>query len=254
MDDGLGPSENSDTVPSLKLTRGTVEYEVQRRRRKTVGVTVRPDGSVQVHAPMRASLRSIRSVVEEFRPWIERKRRAALANVRRKRPRRFDDGETFPYLGGELTLRVVEAERHPVDAVVRAGDEVHVTVPVGLSVSNRRAVTRYALVRWLLCQAQEVFHRRHVLMSKRVGRAARRVVIKDMRSRWGSCGPSRRMSLNWRLIMAPLEVIDYVLVHELTHIFEDNHGKAFWRRVERAMPGFEPNRDWLKKNGAELEL
>lgn len=241
-------------MPSLKLTRGTVEYEVHRRRRKTVGVTVRPDGSVEVRAPMRASLRSIRDVVEDFRPWIERKRRAALANVRRKRSRRFDDGESLPYLGGELTLRVVETERHPVESVVREGGEVHVHVPSGLSVSNRRAVTRYALVRWLLAEAQEVFHRRHVRMAKRVGRSAKRVVIKDMRTQWGSCGRKRVMSVNWRLIFAPLTVVDYVLAHELTHILVPNHSPAFWRRVAEACDHWKESRAWLTRHGDELDI
>jgi predicted metal-dependent hydrolase len=241
-------------MPTLRLTRGSVQYELLRARRKTVGVTVRRDGAVEVRAPLRTSKREIQDVVEKFRPWIEKKRTEHMARERRLRARRFDHGNEVPYLGGALTLRVREVAGAPVEPPRRRGSTLEVRVAKGLSVPSRRAVIRHAVGMWLLGEAQRLFHERHVEAAKLVGSSAKKVVIKDMRSRWGSCGPSRRMSLNWRLIMAPLEVLDYVLVHELTHIFVDNHSKAFWRRVARAMPGYETSRDWLKQNGAELEL
>src|SRR5262245_16410801 len=97
---GSGEGPETGRVPELRLSHGTLPYEVHRRRRATVGVVVRPDGRVEVHAPKRASAREIRGVVEEFRPWIEKKRREALARVRRRRERRFDDGDPVPFLGG----------------------------------------------------------------------------------------------------------------------------------------------------------
>jgi len=241
-------------VPELRLSHGTVPYAVHRRRRRTVGVVVRPDGSVEVHAPQRSSATEIRSVVEEFRPWIEKKRREALERLRKLRSRRFDDGDDVPYLGETLRLRITETDAARADAVVRDGHTIAVAVPRDLTPTSRRAVVRFAVQRWLLAEAREIFHRRHVAMSKTVGHSARRVVIKDMRSRWGSCGPDRLMNLNWRLILAPESVIDYVLVHELTHIVEPNHSPAFWRRVGRTCGHFEESRDWLRVHGDDLEL
>lgn len=241
-------------MPTLRLTRGSVQYELLRTRRKTVGVHVRTDGAVEVRAPLRISKREVHEVVERFRPWIEKKRAEHLARTRKLRARRFDHDDEIPYLGRTLTLRVREVRGAPVQPPVRRGTFLEVRVAQGLSVPARRAVTRHAVGTWLLGEAQRIFHERHVLASELVGQSAKKVVIKDMRTRWGSCGPSRRMSLNWRLIMAPLDVIDYVLVHELTHIFVSNHSAAFWRRVGRAMPHYEPHRDWLKAHGAELEL
>jgi predicted metal-dependent hydrolase len=217
-------------------------------------VVVRPDGTVEVHAPKRSSASEIRSVVEEFRPWIEKKRREALERVRRRRARRFDDGDDVPYLGGNLRLRIDETESATDDAVVRDGGTLRVSVPPELTPGSRRAVVRFAVHRWLLDEARDVFHRRHVAMSRAVGQSARRVVIKNMRSRWGSCGPDRLMNLNWRLVLAPEAIIDYVLVHELTHITEPNHSPAFWRRVGRSCGHFEESRDWLRVHGDDLEL
>jgi predicted metal-dependent hydrolase len=80
------------------------------------------------------------------------------------------------------------------------------------------------------------------------------VIIKDMRTRWGSCGPNRLMNLNWRLVLAPERVLDYVLAHELMHIEEPNHSRAFWRRVAGVCPHWGDSRRWLRRHGEDLEL
>ncbi len=247
-----GPQTN--VVPELRLSRGTLPYEVHRRRRATVGVVVRPDGRVEVHAPRRASTREIRGVVEEFRPWIEKKRREALERVRRRNARRFDDGDEIPFLGGLVRLQVFERDQAEPDPVVLEGRTLEVTVPPGLTAPSRRAVARYAVQCWLLERAREVFHRRHVCIARRAGRSAVRVTIKDLRSRWGSCGPDGHMSLNWRLVLAPEQIIDYVIAHELAHITVPNHSPAFWRRVADACEHWAESRAWLRLHGDDLEI
>lgn len=229
-------------------------YEVHRRARRTVGVVVRPDGRVDVLAPQRTSEREIRTVVEEFRPWIEKKRREALERVRNRRIRRFDDGDEVPYLGETLRLRVIDDTRVPSAPVAREGERLVVRVEAGLSAADRGEAVRYAVRRWLLDEACRVFHGRHVAVSRLVGDAARHVVIKDMRTRWGSCGPDRRMNLNWRLILAPEPIIDYVLAHELSHIAEPNHSSAFWRRVAGVCEHYKDSRKWLRTHGDELDV
>ncbi len=241
-------------VPELRLSHGTCPYAVHRRPRRTVGVVVRPDGSVEVHAPKRTPDREIRGVVEEFRPWIEKKRREALLRLRRRRARQFDEGDEIPYLGGTLRLRIAETDGAPPEAVVKEGGSLHVSVPRDLTPTSRRAVARFAVQRWMLDEAREIFHRRHVAMAKETGHSARRVIIKSMRSRWGSCGTDRLMNLNWRLVLAPEKVIDYVLVHELTHIVEPNHSPAFWKKVAKSCAHFAESRAWLRTHGDDLEL
>ena len=241
-------------MPELRLSHGSCPYAVHRRPRRTLGVVVRPDGSVEVHAPKRSSETEIRNVVEEFRPWIEKKRREALHRLKKRRDRRFDDGDSVPYLGATLRLKIVESDAAPADAVVKDGGSLQVSIPPDLTPVSRRAVVRFAVQRWLLSEAREIFHRRHVAMARVVGQSARRVIIKNMKSRWGSCGPDRLMNLNWRLVLAPEKVLDYVLVHELSHIFEPNHSPAFWRRVGRACEHFEESRAWLRVHGDDLEL
>jgi predicted metal-dependent hydrolase len=196
----------------------------------------------------------VRRIVEKFRPWVERKREEVKDVLRKKRRRRFQDGDEIPYLGGTLRLSVLEQPRPAMDSVVREDDALVVRVPTELTPTARSAVVRYAVVRWLLDQATETFHQHHVAASKKVGDAAKRVVVKDMASRWGSCGPDRKMSLNWRLILAPPHVIEYVLVHELCHIEHPNHSRKFWDKVGKHCDRWREGRKWLRSHGDDMDL
>ena len=241
-------------MSSSEPVTGRLSYEIHRRRRRTIAISVRPDGTVDVHAPLRASKASIAEMVAEHEAWIEERRREHSERAARRVRRRFEHGDAVPFLGAELRLVLVDAAPgEPVD-VERRGDDLVVPVAPGLDASSRRVAAREAVGRWLLAHAADVFHDCHVAAARRVGEAAQSVVIKEMRSRWGSCGPTRRMSLSWRLVMAPRHVIDYVLVHELTHIRIPDHSGRFWRRVAEACPGWRASRDWLRKHGDDLEL
>jgi len=226
-----------------------------RRRRRSIGVMVRDDGTIEVRAPLRATRREIDAVLERHRAWLLERQREHTQRWRRRLARHFDDGDQVPYLGRQLRLCVlVSASRAVRVAPALLDDALTVWIAANLDVGQRRAASRESVGRWLLAQAGHVFHERHVAMSRRVGVAAVSVVIKDMRSRWGSCGPTRRMSLNWRLVLAPLEIIDYVLVHELTHIEHPDHSPRFWAAVARACPEWKTSRDWLQDHGADLEI
>jgi predicted metal-dependent hydrolase len=85
-----------------------------------------------------------------------------------------------------------------------------------------------------------------------LGVAYRRIEVRDQRTRWGSCSPGGTLSFNWRLVLAPLEVLDYVVVHELCHLREPNHSRSFWSLVESRRPGWREQRAWLREHGAEL--
>jgi len=229
-----------------------LEYDLHRRRRKSVGVLVRDDGTIEVRAPLRATLREIEKALDRHRAWLLDRQQEHRARWRRRLGRRFDDGDTIPWLGETLRLSVRESEAR--SEPVRRDDGLVVTLPAGLDVAGRRTAARDAVGLWLLDQAREIFHDRHVAMSALVGDAAVSVTIKEMSSRWGSCGTTRRMSLNWRLVLAPRDIIDYVLVHELTHIRHPDHSPRFWNAVADACPHWRESREWLRHRGADLEL
>jgi len=107
---------------------------------------------------------------------------------------------------------------------------------------------------WYRKQARNVLTERVEFFARKHGFKIGKIRVSSARTRWGSCSSKDTLSFTWRLVMAPLEVIDYVVVHELCHLKEMNHSKAFWTRVERILPDYKVHRKWLKENGVKLSL
>ncbi|HZL72606.1 MAG TPA: SprT family zinc-dependent metalloprotease, partial [Planctomycetota bacterium] len=154
--------------------------------------------------------------------------------------RRFVTGEPLPFLGEELTLEVTRGSA----GVERRGSK--------LVVSATRV--RAALEDWYAAQAERELPSRVEALACRFGIEVRRVRIGRGRSRWGSCSRNGSISLNWRLMLGPPDVLDYLVAHELSHVGHPNHSSKFWERVAELHPGFAESERWLRKNGRSLTL
>ncbi len=212
-------------------------YTVTRSpRARRVRVRVEDDGAVAVTLPRRAPLRAADDAVRELEPWIAR-RRAALARAR------ADLGRlpgTVPYLGETLTL-VAEPGRRQVH---RRGDTL--LVPDGDA--------REALERWYRRMARAEIAPRLDAACARAGRRYTGLTIRAQRTRWASCSSQGRMSFNWRLLLAPAPVLDYVVEHEVCHLEVLDHSPRFWALLEARMPDWRERSAWLRRYGAALTL
>jgi predicted metal-dependent hydrolase len=211
---------------------------------------VRP-GGVEVVAPLRMRAADIATFVEHNRAWIDAKLHA-LQRVLAAHPgsARLIDGGTILYRGQPVRLRVREGTRPQV----REATEIEVTVPAALADADREAAVERMLRRWLARSAHDdarSYVHRHGRRHDLVPAAVR---IKQHKRLWGSCTVSRVVNLNWRLILAPPAVFEYVVVHELCHLREANHQPPFWRLVGQILPDFEEHRRWLRQNGHLLTL
>ncbi|MBP7634138.1 M48 family metallopeptidase [Candidatus Ozemobacteraceae bacterium] len=156
-----------------------------------------------------------------------------------------------PYLGNRLAL---EVRRTPFadgrliehEGVIRAG------VPASVPDDRLKAEVRRMVENWLRAQAGRVLGERVRDLCRRHGLSIGTVTIKDTRSRWGSCSVRRNLNFNWRLVMAPPWVIDYLVVHETAHLDEMNHSDRFWRLVAQRCPDYRSHEAWLKTCGASL--
>jgi predicted metal-dependent hydrolase len=213
------------------------EYTVRRSdRARRVRVTVHPEGEVEVVLPRRARDREAAAAVAELRPWIERR----LAEAERLRERIAARGATVPYLGGVLAL-VAEPGRTRVH---RRGDTLH--VPGGDA--------RPALERWYRRMARDEVVPRLDDACDELGVGYASVRIGNQRTRWGSCSETGAMSFNWRLLLAPEDVLDYVVWHEACHLKHLDHSPRFWGLLERHVPDYREPKAWLRRNGATLVL
>jgi predicted metal-dependent hydrolase len=233
------------------LIQTAISYQLRRSARaKRLRIAVRP-GGVEVVAPRRMRDADIAAFVEQSRAWIDAKL-AALQRVLAAHPGspRLIDGSTILYRGEPIQLRVRAGARPQV----REGRGIELTVPAALGDVDREAVVERVLTRWLRWSAQNdallYVHRhgrRHDLMPAAVR-------IKQQKRLWGSCTAKGAINLNWRLILAPPAVFEYVVVHELCHLREPNHQAPFWRLVGHILPEFERQRRWLRANGHLLTL
>lgn len=153
----------------------------------------------------------------------------------------YRDGEPFPYLGKEYVLKILRYRSYQKPGVMLEGETLAV-----LTARADTATVEGAVKKWYRQQAGIVVAARVEYYQKALKEDVGTVRIKDVRSRWGSCSSKRNLNFNWRLVMAPPEALDYVVVHELCHLKEMNHSPAFWRLVEGILPDYRKQREWLK--------
>lgn len=213
-----------------------------RSKRKTIAIIVQRDGTVLVRAPLKAPDALIRQFVESKQGWIAEKKAQAQEQPA-QRARQFTAGERFLYLGQEYALSV--------ESGARAG----LRFEQGFSLNqNSQAEAPLLFEKWYRATARKVLTERVRLYAQKFGLKYTKIRISSARTRWGSCSSRGTLSFTWRLVMAPLEVVDYVVIHELAHLRVKNHSAVFWAEVGRMMPDFKRQRDWLKKNGRFLTL
>ncbi len=216
---------------------------VIRSRRKTIAIEVRADGEVWVRVPMRTSQQLIDRVLDDKSDWIARQVRAVQVHMQTHPIRRFQPGEQFLFLGQPVTLQF-----SPTLHKSRLQQQ-ELILP-----EANRPDARAALESFYRAQARAHLQQRVSDLAYVVGQRPNRVRLSSARTRWGSCSSKGAISLNWRLIMAPPAIIDYVVLHELTHLRIQNHSKDFWQLLSTWQPDCRQRRDWLKKHGHTLTL
>jgi predicted metal-dependent hydrolase len=248
-------------MPELDLDEESVAYRVRHSARaRRLRITVGPEG-VEVVVPVGAPARLVQSFVAQHRGWIAA-RTAALQRTLDAHPgaERLVDGAFIPYRGGTLALRVRASERralrvHLDEALhVLAPQPLQVLVPETVPAADREPLIERGLVRFLRRQVAgeaAALVARHGPPNDLVPRAIR---IKEQKRLWGSCTASGVINLNWRLILAPPAVLEYLVVHELCHLRERHHQPTFWQLVARLQPDFQRHRRWLKAHGHLLTL
>jgi predicted metal-dependent hydrolase len=212
-------------------------------RRKTIALIVQPSGRLIVRAPLRTSQKEIRLLVDKNAEWIRNKQELVKSTYTPVVPKRFLTGENFYFLGNPYPLEIVNAG------------------PPALTFDSKFYLSKTALPnarivfeRWYRKQALDTLTHRVQHFASLHGFRYTQVKISAARTRWGSCSARGNLSFTWRLVMAPLPVIDYVVVHELVHLKVRNHSRLFWDQVEKLLPDYKDRRSWLKEHGSSLNL
>lgn len=219
-----------------------LDYSVVYSDRKTLGITVERDRRIVVRAPRQATARQVERLVEQKKLWIFEKLH---------HPQKYDSGaglskelisgESFAYLGRNYRLEITDEDF----AGVRFSNRFYISKCFQSQAAD-------LLETWFREQAREKITPLVGEMARALGVTYNDILISDLKYRWGSCTPNDNLNFNWRLIKAPIYVINYVVAHELAHLLEPNHTARFWSIVYVQAPRYEKAKAWLKAHGLTL--
>ncbi len=222
-----------------------LEYTIVRSpRRRKLTITVERDRSVVVHAPVATAEEKIRRLVESRRQWIFEKTHHAQKYAELPHPpgKELVNGESALYLGRSYLIEISATDSGGIEFVQKF------RVPPNLA--DRRLE---AFRSWYIARAEEKIPPRARHHARQLGVEFSEASIVDNRYRWGSCTVKNNLTFNWRLIKAPMSVIDYVVVHELAHLIEPNHTPRFWNIIKAQIANMDKPKQWLKEHGQLLE-
>lgn len=234
-------------LPSCSLVTGgrRIAYTLKRSlRARRVWLRIGIGTGLVITVPARMPLSELNGIIKDKSAWIEKNLARAHGPVDKAARPGLKDGVSLPLFGRPHTLRV-RAGRGAVARVRLNGGEIEAVLPGG-----DESLLKDAVESWYKEKAREVITGR--VESLRAGRDVRRVSIKDQKTRWGSCSATGNLSFNWRLVMAPPQVVDYIIVHELTHLERMDHSRRFWEKVAKTCPDYKESAAWLKKHGPDL--
>ncbi|MBI5674241.1 MAG: M48 family metallopeptidase [Nitrospirae bacterium] len=216
--------------------------KIIRSKRRTIALVVTHDATLVIRSPLKTPLDYLKSLVNIKRDWIRTKMREMQRKPKPK-DKEFINGESFLYLGESYKLKIV-------DDIV--GD---VELKDNLLLSQEKAsCARDVVKKWYKSEAEKKIKERCEWYSRLTGYKPLSIKISNAKKRWGSSGYRGTVNYNWRLIMAPMEIIDYVVVHELVHLEQRDHSRLFWDKVKSIQPDFKRRRTWLKDNGRTLSI
>ncbi|MFZ2657507.1 MAG: SprT family zinc-dependent metalloprotease [Victivallales bacterium] len=235
-----------------KLGRmGSFEYKIIRRdRRKTASIQVSPANEVSIIIPKDLPDDKIKSLIKRKTPWILSKIKFNKEVKYPHKPKEFVSGEAFQYLGRNYRLKVITGENEGVEL---KGGRLNVRILGGNCVSCDEKV-KNLLTCWYIIKSEKKLRERTERLVERIGVSVRGVKVKSLKQRWGSCAKDGSIVFNWRIILAPITVVDYVVAHELCHRRFHDHSKEFWALLQRVMPDYREKKEWLRVNGAMMGM
>lgn len=236
-----------ETTMKVQAPTREIEFTLIKSERKSICVQVLQDKSVVVKTPMETSEKEIEELVIRKSRWIAKKRHQMQEKMDAEK--KYVNGEYFPYLGEEYPLRVIYNENNKE---LKVGI-LHKRLTVLMKRENKELLKR-AIKEWYIIQAKTKYFQSVMHYQNIVRRPYKRIWVKEQKTCWGSCTSYGSLNFNWKVVMAPEEVLDYVVVHEMCHLKYMHHGPEFWSEVEKIMPDYRTWKRWLKDNGHKLTL
>lgn len=221
----------------------TQPKEIIRSNRKTIALIVNNRAELIVKAPFDVSDEKIANTICRKQNWIDEKQKFIMTFFGKYHESTFEVGESFLYKGNYYMLD------YNSDVVAVTIEDKNIILPI-----NKKEIAGQLLREWYKSQAIQDIRERVDFWANKIGVKYTSFNLSEAKGRWGSCGINQNINLNWRLIMCPQFVVDYVIIHELSHIKFKNHSKYFWNRVATIMPDYKSAQDWLSQNSGLITI
>jgi len=226
-----------------------IEFEVSYRNRRTLAIQIEPPDNILVISPENLSEETIKEKVKSKGKWIIKKLLYFKDIGYIPFEREYVNGESFMYLGRNYSLNITINKDLRRPEVKLLDGKLQVTTP-----TKDQVVLKKALEKWYRGEAKKMVLERIEFYKPKFNIELGQIRIKQQKKRWGSCTYKGDLLFNWRIVMAPSHVIDYIIVHELSHLTNKNHSKKFWKTVENIIPDYKERRKWLKDYGVRMDL
>lgn len=242
-------------MPTLVYGTTTIDYTIEYQKDKTdIAVSVEWLDGVTVTAPEGIAEDILHQALHKKAPWILRKW-YAFSEINEDVPdKEFVSGEKFAYLGRQYRLKVNRSENLAKPGLLYSQGKFIAAVPASFSSEETKEALQILFKDWYIKNGEKKLKERIELYSPKMLVTPSKAALKEQKMRWGTCTPAHAIYLNWRLVMAPMAILDYVLVHEMAHIKYPNHSADFWRFVASILPDYEQRKEWLRVNGPLLTL
>lgn len=222
---------------------------IRTERSKSASIEIEDD-IVKVVVPKTLSDQRIEDLISNRTAWIRQKLKIHIETIRPK-PKEYVNGESFTYLGRNYRLKCI---RGGTGLVKLKNGYLNVPVAECVSGSALEQSVQQSLHGWYQSRALEKLKEKTKRYSSILGVKPQSVDVKEYKARWGSCSSSGDITYNWRIIIAPHQIVDYIVAHELCHLLEHNHGPKYWKLVQSVIPNYREHREWLKVNGEGLRV
>lgn len=231
------------------ITHGNrrIEFDIVFRVRKNLSIIIEPLGQVRVIAPARMKVAQVKEAVERNASWVVHQLNLVEENLGSMKSRCFVSGETLLYRGRSFSC-LFELDQH----LSRAAVELEDSLLIVRSPVQEPGMLRQAIEKWYRERARLAIRERVDHYARLIGKQPGTIRIKDQQKRWGSCSQKGNLNFNWRLILVPDEILDYMVVHELCHLVHLNHSAEYWSLVGSILPDYKARRDWLKVHTGPL--
>lgn len=242
-------------MPSFQYGKTTIDYAVEYKpEKRDVTISVEWLEGVKVVAPVGIEPTLLHSILYKKAPWIIDKWQALNQISDCPAPKEFVSGEKFAYLGRNYRLKVYKSEEVTRPVLMFKQGKFIATVPPHLTEEERISFFQQAFKDWYILYGEMKLQERLKIYCPKMGVTPTKIKLKEQKMRWGTCTNEGAIYLNWRIMMAPVPIIDYLLVHELAHIKYPNHSNDFWHFVKSVMSDYEQRKEWLRINGPTLTL